>query len=100
LRFFFTLPIANCKLQIVVAADTLKLMAVRSIRAGQFWRHDQSGQTYLVTKLYDEVLTQYAVLRYAGADTASAETVRLKVQKTSEGDTLPGYTFTQDVQEF
>ena len=75
-------------------------MAVKSIRAGQFWRHDESGETYLVTNLYDEVLTQYAVLRHAGADAASGETLRLKVLKTREGDALPGYTFTQDVQDF
>ena len=75
-------------------------MAVKSVQAGQFWRNDQNGDTYLVTKLYDEVLAQYAVLRRAAADTASSETLRLKVVKTSEGATLPGYTFTQDAPEF
>ena len=75
-------------------------MAVKSVQPGQFWRNDQSGDTYLVTKLYEEVLAQYAVLRRANADTASSKTLRLKVVKTPEGATLPGYTFTQDAPEF
>ncbi len=75
-------------------------MAVKSIQLGQVWRNDATGQIFLVTKLYNEVFTQYAVLRHAGADAASSQTLRLKVVKTSEGATLPGYTFTQDSQEF
>ena len=33
-------------------------MAVKSIQLGQVWRKDQSGQNYLVTKLYNEVFAQ------------------------------------------
>ncbi len=40
------------------------------------------------------------MLRHADATAASGETVRVKVQKSPEGATLPGYTFTQDSQEF
>ena len=75
-------------------------MPVRSIQLGQVWRNDETGKTFLVTKLYNEVFTQYAVLRHADADAASSQTLRLKVAKTHEGATLPGYTFTQDSQEF
>lgn len=75
-------------------------MSVKSIQLGQVWRDDASGQTYLVTKLYNEVFTQYAILRHADATAATTDTVRVKVQKTADGATLPGYTFTQDAQEF
>lgn len=75
-------------------------MAVKSIQLGQVWRNDDSGRTYLVTKLYSEVFAQFAVLRHADADAASGGTVRLKIVKTPEGVMLPGYTFTQDTQEF
>ncbi len=75
-------------------------MPVKSIQLGQVWRNDQTGQTFLVTKLYNEVLTQYAMLRHADSTAASADTVRVKVQKSTDGATLPGYTFTQDSQEF
>ncbi|MGH9581269.1 MAG: hypothetical protein ACRD2R_09750 [Terriglobales bacterium] len=75
-------------------------MAIKSIQLGQVWRHNQTGQNFLVTKLYSEVFTQYAMLRHADATAASSDTVRVKVEKSSEGANLPGYTFTQESQEF
>lgn len=75
-------------------------MAVKSIQLGQVWRNDQNSVNYLVTKLYNEVFAQYAMLRQADANAANVDTVRVKVQKTGEGATLPGYTFTQESQDF
>ena len=75
-------------------------MSVKSIQLGQVWRNDQTGQNYLVTKLYSEVFSQYAMLRQADANAASTDTVRVKVAKTADTATLPGYTFTQESQEF
>jgi hypothetical protein len=75
-------------------------MAVKSIQLGQVWRNNDSGTDFLVTKLYSEVFSQVAILRQANANAASADTVRVKVQKGSDGVTIPGYTFTQDLQEF
>jgi hypothetical protein len=74
-------------------------MAVKAIQLGQVWRKDETGENYLVTKLYNEVFTQYAMLRRA-TNAANADTIRLKVQRTQDGSTLPGYTFTQDSAEF
>ncbi|HVO82695.1 MAG TPA: hypothetical protein VMT28_18350 [Terriglobales bacterium] len=71
-------------------------MAVKSIQLGQVWRNDQDGQDYLVTKLYSEVFTQYAVLRPAAVTAPDAPTVRVKVTKNAQGASLPGYTFTQE----
>ena len=75
-------------------------MPVKSIQLGQVWHNDQDGKDYLVTKLYTEVFSQYAVLRHAAADAASGDTTRVKVEKSATGATLPGYTFTQESQEF
>ena len=75
-------------------------MSVKNILLGQVWRNDQTGQDYLVTKIYSEVFTQYAMLRTANAAAAATDTVRVKIQKTGDGATLPGYTFTQESQEF
>ncbi len=75
-------------------------MAVKSIQLGQVWRNDKDGINYLVTKLYNEVFSQYAILRRADANAADAETQRVKVTKSNDGATLPGFTFTQDSQEF
>jgi hypothetical protein len=75
-------------------------MAVKSIQLGQVWRNNDSGQNYLVTKLYNEVFAQYAMLRVADSSAATSDTVRVKVQKSPEGATLPGYTYTQESQDF
>lgn len=74
-------------------------MAVKSLQLGQVWRNDTTGQNFLVTKLYNEVFTQYAILRPADATAANTETTRVKVLKSPEGATIPGYTFTQDSSE-
>ncbi len=71
-------------------------MAVKSVRLGQVWRSDMDGQNYLITKVYSEVFSQYAILRPAEMNAPDAETVRVKVANTAAGATLPGYTFTQD----
>src|SRR5712671_4925465 len=71
-------------------------VAVKSIQLGQVWRNDTDGQDYLVTKLYSEVFTQYALLRPAGLSAPDVATVRVKVAKNAEGASLPGYTFTQE----
>ena len=71
-------------------------MAVNSIQLGQVWRSDADGLDYLVTKVYTEVFTQYAMLRPAGISAPDAATVRVKVSKTPDGATLPGYAFTQE----
>ena len=75
-------------------------MSVKSIQLGQVWRNDADAINYLVTKVYSEVFTQYAILRHADATAASSDTTRVKVQKTADGVTLPGYTFTQESEEF
>lgn len=71
-------------------------MAVSSIQLGQVWRNNSDGQDYLVTKVYNEVFAQYAMLRPAGIAAPDAPTVRIKITKGPEGASLPGYTFTQD----
>ncbi len=71
-------------------------VAVSSIQLGQVWRSDADGQDYLVTKVYNEVFSQYAMLRPAGITAPDAPTVRVKVTKSPQGATLPGYAFTQE----
>lgn len=69
---------------------------VKAVQAGQVWRNDSSGANFLVTKVYSEVFTQWAMLRPANVAAPESETVRVKVARTDGGMTLPGYTFTQD----
>ncbi|MEP6645018.1 MAG: hypothetical protein ABJA69_11015 [Acidobacteriaceae bacterium] len=71
-------------------------MAVKSIQLGQVWRKDGSGQDYLVTKVYSELFSQFAMLRPAEVNAPDVPTVKVKVSKNSEGVSLPGFTFTQE----
>ena len=71
-------------------------MAVKSIQLGQVWRQDASGQDYLVTKVYNEVFSQIAVLRLAETNAPDVATIRVKAVKGTDGFSLPGYTFTQE----
>lgn len=71
-------------------------MAVKTLRLGQVWRRDEDGQNYLVTRVFNEVFTQYAVMRPAELNAPDAPTVKVKVAKDGEGWALPGYTFTQN----
>ena len=73
---------------------------VKSVQAGQVWRNNENGTNFLVTKVYSELFTQYAMLRPASMGAPQAETIRVKVARSDTGMTLPGYTFTQDAQEF
>jgi hypothetical protein len=73
---------------------------VKTVQPGQVWRNDANGSNFLVTKVYSEVFSQYAMLRPANMSAPDADTIRVKVTKLEGGMTLPGYTFTQDAQEF
>jgi hypothetical protein len=71
-------------------------LAVRKILMGQVWKKDNTSDTLLVTKLYNEVFSTYAVLRKIGGE----ELVRVKVEQATEGTILRGFTYTQDSEEF
>ena len=71
-------------------------LAVRKILMGQVWKKDNTGDTYLVTKLYSEVFSTYAVLRKIGGE----ELLRVKAEQAVEGTMLRGFTYTQDSEEF
>jgi hypothetical protein len=73
---------------------------VKQVQAGQIWRNNENGANFLVTKVYSELFTQYAMLRPANVSAPESESIRIKVAREDNGMTLPGYTFTQDSQEF
>jgi hypothetical protein len=66
----------------------------QQIRIGQVWKKVGSEETFLVTKLYNEALSTIAVLRPTGAATESM--VRVRVERRSDGQTLPGYSMAQE----
>jgi hypothetical protein len=73
-------------------------MPVKQIQVGQVWKKDDGGETFLITKVYSEALATYAVLRKAGAETEPP--VRVKVSRSGAAQTLPGFSFAQQSDEF
>ncbi len=56
-----------------------------------------TGESYIVTKVFTEALTTYAVLRKAGAETESR--LRVRVTHTGEGQEIVGFTLATNVEE-
>src|SRR5277367_5856211 len=70
----------------------------RKLQVGQVWKKEDSGRSYLVTKVYNEALTTYAILRKAGAE--SERPVRVKVDRKGPAYALPGFSYAQESDEF
>lgn len=64
-------------------------MGRTSVRVGQVWQSESDGNSYLVTRLYNEVLATVAVLRHTEDD--HAEPLRVKVKSSPTGQILPGF---------
>ena len=64
-------------------------MSVRKIQIGQLWKKDGTSETYLVTRVYTEALSTIVVLRKSGAEEESQ--MRVKVERTSDGQNIPGF---------
>ena len=73
-------------------------MAVSSILLGQVWQLQATGDNWLVTKVYSEMFTSFAVLRKVGG--GDADVRRVKVEKAAHGVGLSGFIFTQDADAF
>jgi hypothetical protein len=70
----------------------------RKVQVGQVWKKDASGESFLVTKVYNEALATFAVLRKAGAE--AEPPLRIKVVRQGQAISLPGFTFTQESDDF
>ena len=66
-------------------------MAAESIKLGQVWRLIETGDYWLVTKVYSEMFASYVVLRKVGG--SDQDVRRVKVEKSVKGVTLPGFSF-------
>ncbi len=67
------------------------------IQIGQVWKNTETGDTYLVTKIYSEALSTYAVLRKTGSETEAP--LRVRVQRAGDSQSLPGFAYTQEFNE-
>ena len=73
-------------------------MAVSSIQLGQVWQWQVTGDNWLVTKVYTEAFTSYAVLRKVGG--GDGDVRRVKIEKSPDGVGISGFVFTQDADAF
>jgi hypothetical protein len=73
-------------------------MSVSKVQVGQVWKKAGSDESFLVTRLYSEALTTFAVLRPAGKETAAV--LRIKVTRKGASQALPGFSMAQDSDEF
>jgi hypothetical protein len=64
-------------------------MSARKIQIGQLWKNLESGETFLVTRVYTEALSTIAVLRKSGAE--DQQQLRIRVENTAAGQNLPGF---------
>jgi len=76
----------------------IRSVPVKKIQVGQVWKKIDTGESFLVTKTYNEALTTFAVLRKTGSETDPP--IRIKVAKTAAASELPGFTYAQESEEF
>jgi hypothetical protein len=68
-------------------------MRDRKIQVGQVWKNIESGETYLITRIFTEGLATFTVLRSTEDD--KAQPLRVKVSRAAGGMALPGFSPTQ-----
>lgn len=69
-------------------------MRVRKIQIGQLWKKLETGETYLVTRVYTEALSTIVILRKSGAEDESQ--LRVKVERTATGQNIPGFSLAME----
>lgn len=73
-------------------------MAVARVQPGQVWCEESTKENWLITKVYSEAFTSYAMLRKIGG--GDNDVRRLKILKSSDGVALAGFKFTQESEPF
>ena len=73
-------------------------MSVAKIQIGQLWKKDGTGDTYLVTRLYTEALSTIVTLRKSGSEGEAL--IRVRVERTPTGQSLPGFSPAQEDEKF
>ncbi len=71
-------------------------MNIRKVSAGQMWKNEQTGDVFVVTSLYRDVLASFAMLR---ATDPSRELLnkRAKIVRSDGNESLVGFTIAEQV---
>ena len=73
-------------------------MSQTKVQVGQLWKKDATGDIFLVTRLYSEALNTVAVLRKSGAEGEAQ--LRVRVERGSKGQTMPGFSPAQEEESY
>ena len=73
-------------------------MGVNKIQIGQLWKKEDTGETYLVTRVYTEALSTMVVLRKSGAEGEAL--TRVRAERTVDGQGIPGFSPAQEHERF
>ena len=66
-------------------------MNTKKVSAGQMWRSEQTGEVFVVTSLYKDVLASFAILRKSNP-ALNESNKRAKIIRTEQGENLAGFT--------
>jgi hypothetical protein len=73
-------------------------MSVSKLQIGQLWKKMDTGDIYLVTRLYSEALNTMVILRKSGSE--SEALTRVRVERTPTGHNIPGFSPAQEEEKF
>jgi hypothetical protein len=73
-------------------------MSVSKLQIGQLWKKTETGDIYLVTRLYSEALSTMVILRKSGSEGEAL--TRVRVERTPTGQTIPGFSPAQEDEKF
>lgn len=69
-------------------------MKVKKVCTGQMWKNEESGEIFVVTSLYKDVLASYALLRTVRQDGQEGNR-RAKVVRTASGEGISGFSLAE-----
>jgi hypothetical protein len=72
-------------------------MSLSKIQIGQLWKKNDTRDIYLVTRLYNEALSTMVIMRKSGSEGEAL--IRVKVERTPKGQTIPGFTPAQEEEK-
>ena len=71
-------------------------MTTKKVSAGQMWKSEQTGEVFVVTSLYRDVLASFAMLR--AIHSASENNKRAKVVRVEGGgECIVGFSIAEQV---
>jgi hypothetical protein len=88
----------RCDIDAFFECVYIRIVPARKIQVGQVWKKDESGESYLITKIYNEAIATFALLRKTGAEAEG--TVKVKVDQRGASQALPGFSYTQESDSF